>query len=122
MVITNSINKIVNKGEIVNFNIKPIERNIFNIYKLNEIIFLEYSQYHNALYLKNCVGNSTTTNITIVDLISCTVSNNMIKGNYSFLANGQDIEIEEGQTINLICSNSYGGSFSEDMEKKYQII
>ena len=38
----------------------------------------------------------------------------MIKGNYSFLANGQDIEIEEGQTINLICSNSYGGSFSED--------
>ena len=114
LIITNSINKIVNKGEIVNFNIKPIERNIFNIYKLNEIIFLEYSQYHNALYLKNCVGNSTTTNITIVDLISCTVSNNMIKGNYSFLANGQDIEIEEGQTINLICSNSYGGSFSED--------
>ena len=45
LVITNSINKIVNKGEIVNFNIKPIERNIFNIYKLNEIIFLEYSQY-----------------------------------------------------------------------------
>jgi hypothetical protein len=112
--------RTVYKGEIVNFNIKPIERNIFNIYKLNEIIFLESSQYQNALYLKNCVGrgnNSTTTNRTFVNSISCVVSNNMIKGNYSFLANGQDIEIDEGQTINLICNNSYGGSFSENMSQ-----
>ena len=111
IIITDSINKIINKGETITFKINPISKYIYNIYGLDQIIFLDTIN-RNALYLKNCKSISNDLNQTLVESISCTVSNNIIKGNYSTLASGQDISIAEGEKVNLICNNSYGGSFS----------
>ena len=116
IIITDSINKIINKGEIVTFKINPISKDIYNIYGLEQIIFIDNNtSSQNALYLKNCISISNEINQTMVESISCTVSNNIIKGNYSTLASGQDISIAEGETVNLECNNSYGGSFSVNM-------
>lgn len=115
IIITDSIDKIINKGETVNFKINPISKIIYNMSGLEQIIFMDNNTIsRNALYLKNCKSISNDINQTLVESISCNVSNNIIKGNYSTLASGQDISIAEGETIKLTCNNSYGGSFSVD--------
>ena len=72
------------------------------------------SQNKNALYLKNCISFYSGTEVTS---INCSVSNNTIRGTYTTLASGQNIEISQGQSINLINTNSSGGFFSQDMNQ-----
>ena len=119
IIITDSIDKIINKGETVEFKIAPISKIIYNIYGLDQIIFTDgRARNPNALYLKNCNPIiSSDINQSLVESISCIVSNNIVRGNYISLANGQDISIAEGKTVNLTCNNSYGGSFSTDMSQ-----
>ena len=117
IIITDSINKIINKGETITFKINPISKDTYKIYGLEQIIFIDNTRSQNALYLKNCNSISNDISQATVDSISCTVSNNIIKGDYNTLASGQDISIAEGATVNLICNNSYGGSFSVDMSQ-----
>lgn len=113
IVITNSINKEVNKDIYITFQIEPIESRNYN--NISQIIFIDNdSQNKNALYFKNCQAYSRDGEI---NSILCKVSNNMIKGTYTTLANGQNIELAEGVTVSLIISNSTGGILSQDKEQ-----
>ena len=113
IVIINSITKSINKGDNVTFTINPIESRYYN--QINQIIFIDNSsQSKNALYLKNCKNNTVNNKTTS---ISCKVSNNIIKGNYTTLASGQSIKISSGQKINLISNTSSGGIFSQDINQ-----
>ena len=113
IVIINSITKSINKGDNVTFTINPIESRYYN--QISQIIFIDNSsQSKNALYLKNCKNNTVNNKTTS---ISCKVSNNIIKGNYTTLASGQSIKISSGQKINLISNTSSGGIFSQDINQ-----
>ena len=117
IIIADSLNKIINKGETIKFKINPISKATYNTYGLSEIIFIDNTRSRNALYLKNCNYISSNSNQNMIDTISCGVSNNIIRGNYSTLSSGQDISIAQGKTVNLACNDSYGGSFSVDMSQ-----
>ena len=113
IVIINSLTKSINKGDNITFSINPIESRYYN--QIDQIIFIDNnSQSKNALYLKNCKNNASNNKATS---ISCKVSNNLIKGNYTSLASGQDIKISSGQKINLISTTSTGGIFSQDINQ-----
>ena len=113
IVITNSINTEIKKGDKINFQINPIKRSEYN--RITQIIFMDNnSQNKNALYLKNCISFYSGTEVTS---INCSVSNNTIRGTYTTLASGQNIEISQGQSINLISTNSSGGFFAQDMNQ-----
>ena len=108
IVITNSINRIISKGDNILFEIMPI--NVDNYYlDNNEIIFVDKTNTK-ALYLKNCKENISNSQIMS---ILCTVSNNIMKANYTSIAEGQPIYISTGQEINLIGTSSIGGAFSK---------
>ena len=97
IVITNSINKVINKGDKIFFEITPINADKYYLYN-SEIIFVDQTQTK-ALYLKNCeeyINNSQIISIT------CRESNYIMKANYITIANGQSIYISPGQNINLI--------------------
>ena len=113
IIITNSITKVVSKGETIIFQINPMDNRDYKFYGIDEIILLD-NKTLNTLYLKNCTGISSD---NITNAISCKVSNNIIKGNYTTLANGQYISIEEDKKINLICTSSNGGYISVDMNQ-----
>ena len=108
IVITNSINRVINKGDKISFDVTPINADEYYL-ENNEIIFVDKSQTK-ALYLKNCEEYTYNNQITS---IVCTVSNNIMKANYTSIANGQPIYISTGQEINLIGTSSIGGAFSE---------
>ena len=113
IVIINSLTKSINKGDNITFTINPIESRYYN--QIDQIIFIDNnSPSKNALYLKNCKNNASNNKATS---ISCKVSNNMIKGNYTSLASGQDIKISSGQIINLISTTSTGGIFSQNINQ-----
>ena len=113
IIIANSITKVVSKGENIIFQINPMDNKDYQNYGINEIILLD-SKTRNTLYLKDCTGISSN---NITNAISCKVSNNIIRGNYTTLVNGQYISIEEGKIINLICTSSNGGYISVDMNQ-----
>ena len=74
--------KSINKGDNITFSINPIESRYYN--QIDQIIFIDNnSQSKNALYLKNCKNNASNNKATS---ISCKVSNNLIKGNYTSLS------------------------------------
>ena len=108
IVITNSINRVINKGDRISFDVTPIDADKYYL-ENNEIIFVDKSQTK-ALYLKNCEEYTYNNQITS---IVCTVSNNIMKANYTSIANGQPIYISTGEEINLIGTSSIGGAFSE---------
>ena len=108
IVITNSVNRVINKGDRIKFDITPINANKYYL-ENNEIIFVDKSQTK-ALYLKNCEEDKYNNQIIS---IACSVSNNIIKANYTTIASGQPIDISTGQEINLIGTSSIGGAFSE---------
>jgi hypothetical protein len=113
IVITNSINKVINKGDKIFFEITPINADKYYLDN-SEIIFVDQTQTK-ALYLKNCeeyISNSQIISIT------CRVSNNIMKANYTTISNGQHIYISPGQYINLIGISSIGGAFSEVLDKE----
>ena len=113
-IIISPITKEISRGENIIFRINPIYRDDYNNYNnVSQIIFIDnHSLNKNALYLKNCTNIYS---INRLSLISCSVSNNTIKGNYSSLASGQNIEIGEGISINLISNYSTGGIFSQNI-------
>ena len=113
IIITNSVNKVINKGDKISFNITPIDADQYNLDN-NEIIFVDKSQTK-ALYLKNC-GKEINNNQIIS--ITCSVSNNIMKANYTQIANGQPIQISTGQEINLMGTSSTGGAFSEVLDQE----
>jgi len=113
IIITNSINRVINKGDKIFFEITPIEADKYYL-ENNEIIFVDQTQTK-ALYLKNCeeyINNSQIISIT------CRVSNNIMKANYTTIANGQSIYISPGQNINLVGISSIGGAFYEVLDKE----
>ena len=113
IVIINSMTRSINKGDSITFQINPIETRQYN--QIDQIILIDNnSQTKNALYLKNCKNNIINNKTTS---ISCVISNNILKGNYSSLASGQNIKISDGQKINLISYISTGGVFSQDMNQ-----
>ena len=113
IVITNSINKVINKGDKILFEITPINAEKYYLDN-NEIIFVDQTQTK-ALYLKKC---EEYINDSQIISINCTVSNNIMKANYTSIANGQHIYISTGQEINLIGNLSIGGAFSEVLDKE----
>ena len=113
IIITNSINRIINQSEKISFEVIPINPDKYYLDN-NEIIFVDDTRTK-ALYLKNCeeyINNSQIISIT------CTVSNNIMKANYTKIADGQPIYISTGQEINLIGNSSIGGAFSEILDKE----
>ena len=108
IVIINSIDKEVNKGDNIDFSISSIEASKYHL-ENKQIIFLDTTKTK-SLYLKNC--QETVFN-NKVEAIKCTISNNIIKGTYSILADNQNISIRSDKNINLIVNDSNGGIFSQ---------
>ena len=113
IIITTSITRVVSKGETIVFQINPMDNRDYKFYGIDDIILLD-NKTGNTLYLKNCTGISSN---NMTRAISCKVSNNIMKGNYTTLANGQYISIEQDKKINLICTSSNGGYISVDMNQ-----
>ena len=109
IIITNSMEQIINKDEELYFQIVPINSTDFYL-ENNEIIFVNDNRTK-FLYLKYCqqlINNNMTNGI------KCIISNNIMKGNYTDLAVGQNISILPGQ-IKLIGISSTGGFFSDEI-------
>ena len=112
IIITNSIEQMINKGDFITFQISPIDPTKYNLQN-KEIIFSDDTK-SKFLYLKYCQEISENNMITS---IRCTVSNNIKKGNYSILGDGQNISILSGQKINLISNETTGGFFTETISQ-----
>ena len=104
LIIIYSKEQSVNPGDTVTFHVYPIPQEEYNL-ENNEIILLNNNQ-DKALHLKYCIQNIK--NKTVVS-VQCIVSNNVMKGNYTNLYSDQIASLLNGQTINLIGSNSKGG-------------
>ena len=110
IVIINSLKINITQGKRIIFDINPIERKYYNLPN-NEIIF-ESPGSRNVLYLKNCAEIEFK---NYIYQIECSVSNNMMKGNYTKLSDGQKISILNGKEINLYSDISIGGFFEGKM-------
>ena len=109
--ISNNFKQVITKGEKITFQITPIEKDNYKL-ENNEIIF-ENENRTTALYLKKCEEQKYNGKIT---LISCTLSDNIMKGNYTVLAEGQNVFISPGNSISLISESSTGGLFTENID------
>ena len=107
IIIKNSVQQYLKKGENIVFDIEDIEEGEFHLDN-EEIIILDDSK-KKALYLKNCEKYNSN---VIIQSIRCNI-NNCMKGIYTTLADGQHISTSPNVTINLISLNSTGGSFSD---------
>ena len=112
IIITNSIEQVVNNGDRVTFQISPIRSQQYSL-ENNQIIFIDLTKTK-FLYLKNCQRNNNNQEITS---ITCTVSNNIMRANYTSLSDGQNITILSNQKINLIGNNSMGGFISGNIDR-----
>ena len=113
--ISESLEKTIKQGDNVTIEIIPIEKSKFSIE--NDPIFTDgtNSKY---LYLKKCFGNSIDNFVTS---FNCTVSNNVLRGTYTKLAeveSNKQFSISPDCTLNLICEKSNGGFLGET---KYNI-
>ena len=112
-VIINSIDKEINKGDNIIFEVDPININEI-ISNISEIIFSngKNQKENNVLFLKKCTNIIKDNKIIS---ISCFVSNNTIRDDYITLIDNQNIEIDKNNTIILRCQTSSGGSFFTNM-------
>ena len=110
IIITKSIDRVVNRGDPIIFQISPIEPIKYSL-KNKEIIFRDST--YKYLFLKNC--RELTDNNNMITRIECTVSNNIMKGNYSYLVDDQNISILPGCKINLVGDITTGGFFTTFM-------
>ena len=112
LIIIYSKEQVINKGDIVKFDVYPIPQEEYNLD--NDEIILLNNNGNKALYLKYCHQNIKN---KIIYSIQCTVSNNIMKENYTNFYTNQIISLLDGQTMNLIGSSSNGGmlksSFSQ---------
>ena len=109
IIITNSIKQIINKEKEIYFQIVPMNSTNYFL-ENNEIIFVD-SNKTKYLYLKDC---QQFINNNMINGIKCIISNNILKANYTDLADGQNISIFPDQ-INFIVINSTGGFLSDDI-------
>ena len=112
ILIKNTIIKTVKKGERITFLIEPIE---FGKYHLdnNEIVFTD-STKTKFLFLKECEGSGGNNKI---EIIRCSVSNNIMKGEYTTLIDGKNIAIQSDHNINLIIDENNGGIVNEPINQ-----
>lgn len=110
IIITNSIDQVVKKGDLITFQVSPIEPIEYSL-KNKEIIFRDNNNQY--LFLKDC--QELTDNNNMITKINCMVSNNIMKGNYNYLADDQNISILSGCKINLVGDTTTGGFFSTSM-------
>jgi expansin (peptidoglycan-binding protein) len=110
--ISKSISQNINPNDKITFEINPIQSDKFNI-ENNEIIFTNYIQ-DKYLYLKNCQGAS---NNNIISSFTCTVSQNVMEGEYITLEGDQNVSIQNGISVKLKSETSVGGFFDANYIK-----
>ena len=110
IIITNSINQFVKKGDNIIFHINPIEADKFYL-ENNEMIFTDNTKTK-YLFLKNCKALNYN---NIIERIDCSVSNNTMKGTY---IEGINISIQSDKYIILQINENIGGIFMETIDKK----
>ena len=108
LIIINSKEQVINKGDIISFNVYPIPQEEYNL-ENDEIILLSNND-DLSLRLKYCHENVKN---KIVYSVKCTVGNN-VKGNFNKLYSDQIASLLDGQTLNLISNNPSGGIISKD--------
>ena len=104
LILIYSKEKVITPGERINFPVYPIPQEEYNL-ENDEIILLNKEQ-DKSLNLKYC--HQKIKNKYVVS-VQCTVSNNIIKGNYTSLYSDQIASLANGQTINLMVNNNNGG-------------
>lgn len=104
LILIYSKEKVVTPGERINFQVYPIPQEEYNL-ENDEIILLN-KEKDKSLNLKYC--HQKINNKYVVS-VQCTVSNNIIKGNYTSLYSDQIASLANGQTINLIVKDNNGG-------------
>ena len=104
LILIYSKEKTITTGERVNFHVYPIPQEEYNLD--NEEIILVNKEGDKSLHLKYC--HQKIVNKTVVS-VQCTVSNNIIRGNYTSLYSNQIASLADGQTLNLIVNSNNGG-------------
>ena len=104
--------KIINKGDKIEFSIYPIPQEKY--YIENEEIILLNDKNDKSLNLKLCNPNIENKNVVS---IQCTVSNNIMKANFTKLYTSQKVYLLNGQNIKLINLNPSGGMLSSSYTK-----
>ena len=112
IIVIYSKEQTINKGDKVKFDIYPIPQEEYNLD--NDEIILLNNNGNKALHLKYCHQNS---NDKMIYSIQCVVSNNIMKDNYTNFYSDQIISVLNGQTINLIVSNSNGGMLKNSISQ-----
>ena len=104
LILIYSKEKVITPGERINFPVYPIPQEEYNL-ENDEIILLN-KEKDKSLNLKYC---RQKINNKYVVSVQCTVSNNVIIGNYTSLYSDQIVSLANGQTINLMVKNNNGG-------------
>ena len=104
LILIYSKEKIITPGEKIDFPVYPIPQEEYNLE--NDEIILVNKERDKSLNLKYCHQKIKD---NFVVSVQCTVSNNIIKGNYTSLYSDQIASLANGQTINLIVNNNNGG-------------
>ena len=113
IIIIKGMNKTVKKGEDIYFQIKPVEQDKYYL-ENNEMVFTDITKTK-FLFLKNCKERYKNNNK--IEVIVCSVSNNIMKGIYMTLIKGNIISIQPGENIILQIDESIGGIVNESIDK-----
>ena len=109
--------KLINKGDKITFLIYPISKEKY--YLENDEIILLNDKSDKSLHLKFCNPNIENKNVIS---IQCTVSNNIMKTNYTKLYSNQKVYLLDGQIIKLINLNPNGGMLSSSYQRNFDIF
>ena len=117
IVITSNFDQTITPYQLISFEIEQIEESKFNL--LNDEIIFEDVGKAKALYFKSCQKYSSNGRISS---LSCLVSSNVIRGNYTELSDGQNISIQSGNSLRFTVSDSEGGMITQSFSKNYTNI
>ena len=112
IIVIYSKEQIINKGDNVKFDVYPIPQDQYKL-KNDEIILFNNNE-NKSLCLKNCSQNVKD---KIIYSIQCVVSDNIMKDNYTTFYTGRYTFLLDGQTINLTVSNSNGGMIRNSLSQ-----
>jgi hypothetical protein len=82
----------------------------------NEIIFEDTENKKIPLYFKSCKQYPINGNIT---MIRCKASNNLLRGDYSLISDGQNVLIQPGKIIKFTVKDSIGGIFTQSFSRSF---